>query len=423
MDVPNSNYPNMSRKDFYKELRLRGYHYNESFRAVKEARSDGLCGKIEWKYNWVTFMDAMLQIQIVGTDSRTLLLPTKIQKLRINGAHHFNMMSNIDPENRFIDVYVDQENNRIVSGGIEMIGVHASPVQRRRPPGIPVLEKYKFLPHFPSPTLGVSDAIRTCVQIALENNPVIRMKIVEVDTDGRSAIIKNFLDCIEDLPQVTGDFVLLSNQTIEDMPPTIHIEDGKLSTQSNCHFVVIGGLSGELNESAVETSHKSLVENGYLLVREHTTSNVDSLLLPENFKMIAVIPLDSNEEVLLLLQYQSVKTIYLDPILIEVSERDTEFKWIEQVHQALANKSQTVLYAYNENLNGLIGLVNCLRKEPDGNLVSCFFVNDKSAPPFSLTDIFYSNQHALGLAINVYQNVSYCILKPASFSNDIFLLT
>uniref|UniRef100_T1P9U1 Fatty acid synthase n=1 Tax=Musca domestica TaxID=7370 RepID=T1P9U1_MUSDO len=402
--VPETDYPMMSTRDFYKELRLRGYHYNGAFKAVNEARGDGLFGKIEWKYNWVTFMDAMLQIQILGTDSRSLLLPTKIRKLRIYGVHHFDLMCKMDPDNRVFDVYVDSKNNRIVSGGIELIGVHASPVQRRRPPGIPVLEKYQFLPHFPSPVLAKSDAVRACVQIALENTPALKLRIVEVDTDGRDSLITDFLDSIEDLPQVTGDYMLLSKRTFPDLHTSVHVEDGKLSSLSNCYFVIIGGLGGLVNESTIKIAGKSLIENGFMVVRERTASNIDSLVIPDKFNLIAAIPLDNNEEVILLLQYRPKSVNIVEPVLIEVSESDDEFNWVTKVQQALSTKVPVVLYAINEKVNGLIGLVNCLRKEPEGSIVSCFFVDDENAPKFALSDSFYASQHALGLAVNVYRH-------------------
>ncbi|KAM7359337.1 fatty acid synthase 3 [Cochliomyia hominivorax] len=398
-----SDFPMIAKKDFYKELKLRGYHYNGSFQAVKEARSDGHYGKVEWKYNWVTFIDAMLQIHILGTDIRNLLLPTKFRKLRIYGLHHFNLLTNMDPENRVFDVYVDHQSNRIVAGGIELVGLEASAVQRRKPPGVPVLEKYNFLPHFPSPAVNISDAARICVQLALENTPTLKMKFVEVDTDGRLPIVSNFFDSIEDLPAVTGDYIFLSSQTLTDVPGAIHIENGKLSTQSNCNFIIVGGLGGKLNEEAIKTAYKSLTENGYLVVRECTTSNINNLIVPEHFNMLAVIPNENNEEVILLLQKIN-KKFNMEPLIIEVNDTDHEFQWLTQIQQAIANKTSVIVYAFNQKLNGLIGLVNCLRKEPDGNLVTAFFVDDSSAPPFSLNDPFYGNQYALRLAINVYKN-------------------
>ncbi|KAH8379368.1 hypothetical protein KR009_004445 [Drosophila setifemur] len=400
-----SNFPMIAKKDFYKELRLRGYHYNGSFKAVHRARSDGLFGQVEWNYNWVTFMDAMLQIQILGTDSRTLLLPTKIRKLRINGVHHFNLMTKMDPENRVFDVYVDHKYDRIVAGGIELVGLHASPVQRRRPPGIPVLEKYLFLPFSNAPPLSLENAARTCVQLALENNPVLKMKLVEVDSDGKKTVLNEFLESIEDLPVITGDFMLLTSQKLEDIP-NVHIENGNLSTQSNCHFVISGGFDGERNEDVIETAKKVLVDNGYLIVREKPDFNCGKLETLDQFRVITIIPIDNNEEIFVLLQKVPNK-LQIQPVVVKVSESDGTFEWITSIQTAISTKTLVVVYSFNEDLNGVIGLVNCLRKEPDGNLVRCFFIDDKNAPEFDLTHPFYAAQLSLGLAFNIYRNGSW----------------
>lgn len=75
--LPQSEFPIMQERDFYKELRLRGYHYSGAFRSVLEARGDGLYGKVRWDLNWISFMDCLLQINILSKDSRSLLLPTR----------------------------------------------------------------------------------------------------------------------------------------------------------------------------------------------------------------------------------------------------------------------------------------------------------------------------------------------------------
>ncbi|EDV90847.1 GH19666 [Drosophila grimshawi] len=408
-----SKFPMLAKKDFYKELRLRGYHYNGAFQPVRSARADGLYGTVEWDYNWVTFMDAMLQIQILGTDSRSLLLPTKIRKLRINGIPHFDVINKMDPENRIIDVYVDHKNNRIVAGGIEVIGLHASLVQRRKPPGIPVLEQYEFLPYLPAPEMTLSNAARICVQLALENMSISKVKLVEVDTDGRDNVLAKFIDAIEDLPIVTGEYMYLTDRKIDEIPG-IHIENGKVENLSNYHFIVAGGTRGDLNEDVIMNAQKVLVDNGYLLLRERPTTNISNLKLPEQFHLITVIPIDNNEEVFVLLQNIS-KKLQLQPTVVKVSDSDMKFEWISQVQSAISMKSAVVAYAFNEKHNGLVGLVNCLRKEPDGNLVTCFYIDDPKAPEFNLADPFYSSQFALGLAFNIYRHVSIYICELKYF--------
>jgi hypothetical protein len=56
----------------------------------------GLTGKIRWSNNWVTFMDNMLQAWLFVADTRSLFVPTEIQKLTIDVRQHINYVQSLD---------------------------------------------------------------------------------------------------------------------------------------------------------------------------------------------------------------------------------------------------------------------------------------------------------------------------------------
>ena len=84
----NNEEEHMTTKDIYKELKLRGYQYSGLFRGLHSASVSNNKGHVAWKNNWVTFMDTMLQMHIIGHDTRDLYVPTSIEKLTINPALH-----------------------------------------------------------------------------------------------------------------------------------------------------------------------------------------------------------------------------------------------------------------------------------------------------------------------------------------------
>lgn len=90
----------MTTKDIYKELRLRGYQYSGIFRSLKSASVSGTKGHIAWMSNWVTFLDNMLQIMILGMDTRNLYIPTKIRKIVIDTKLHQQEIRKLDVEDR-----------------------------------------------------------------------------------------------------------------------------------------------------------------------------------------------------------------------------------------------------------------------------------------------------------------------------------
>lgn len=55
---------------------------------------------------------------------------------------------------------------------------------------------------------------------------------------------------------------------------------------------------------------------------------------------------------------------------MKISEKDS-FTWISTLKEYIKDPTiqSIILVAENEKINGLIGLVNCLRKEPGGEIV------------------------------------------------------
>ena len=78
--------------DVYKELRLRGYDYNDIFKGILKSDSRGCIGELEWNENWISFIDTMLQFSILGQNTRELYLPTRLQKAIINPKVHIQML-------------------------------------------------------------------------------------------------------------------------------------------------------------------------------------------------------------------------------------------------------------------------------------------------------------------------------------------
>lgn len=395
---PESDYPMLQSHDFYKELRLRGYHYEGGFKGVKEVRGDGMCAKVKWDSNWISFLDCLLQVQIVANDSRSLILPTRIQKLRINATDHIRMASQLDPAHPYFDVKMCKTLGILVCGGVEVFGMHTSTVNRRKFAGNLVLESYKFVKHFPSAILRKSDAVRVCVQLAIENNPTLKIKVVEVDTTSQIPIIDEFQRALEDLPLITADLMLLTPQDID--LGKIHVENGHLKSQTNCYFLIL--RDGLANLQSIETSLLSLRDNGYLVLRE--TQSVDLILktlVPSGLQLLALIRF--GEETLVL--YRKIKKRILEiPRVIFVQSND--YEWLPELRTSI-KEVPVILVAQNEKLSGILGLVNCIRKESLDNSLSCVFIDDDQAPQFDINDPFYSSQINLGLAINVYRDVNF----------------
>lgn len=399
-DIPEphtNGYPTLLSKDFYKELRLRGYHYHGLFKSVEEARGDGLMGKVKWNSNWVSFMDCLLQIHIVGQDSRSLLLPTGIQKLLINPKAHIAALGGgLENDNVVLDVYSCKHSNILRSGGIEIRGLQASPVSRRKPPGVPVLESYQFVPHLPTPFLSTSEMARFCVQLALENVPTNKVLSVEIDSyDDREPISEYMQHALGDLPLVTAEINYLTSKDIK--LGNVIVEDNKICSYKNCLFLTKTNCISDIE--FLESAVYHIQEGGFLLARERNEIKLKFLnQLPQQFQLIAIVP--TKEETVVVLQYNKQK-LQNQQQVVKVSSRS--YEWLDELRQAI-KKGPVLAYSEKEELSGIVGLVNCIRKEPNGLNLKCLFIDDQRAPPFDINHQFYKSHLQLGLAVNLFKN-------------------
>jgi hypothetical protein len=71
-------------KEIYRRFRLLGYEYLKEFRGIHASDLDGTNLLLNWKNNWVTFLDTLLQSGIKAQNQVHTELPIEIRKLVIN---------------------------------------------------------------------------------------------------------------------------------------------------------------------------------------------------------------------------------------------------------------------------------------------------------------------------------------------------
>ncbi|XP_049879210.1 fatty acid synthase-like [Pectinophora gossypiella] len=402
--IPESSGPNikhMLTKDFYKELRLRGYQYSGLFRGVLGCNVEGTRGRLSWVNNWVTFMDCMLQMKIIGHDTRGLFVPTRIEKLCIDANMHYNAISKMNPDSnkQSFEIRVYPDVDVIRAGGVEIRGLHATPIPKRVPLGVPVLEKNEFVANFGKSKMKVEDILRANIQLILENIQTYKVKSIELideeyKANGLEPLMEAIAEVLGDLPLVQAENLILTEETLE-MPSNITVENKKVSGESNA--VMFIGANLLKRPEVLQQGITTLRDKCFVISREKERPN------PKDYsdKYDIVTIQDTGLEYLVLLR----KRVGARPAkFVKIQASDDSFSWIEKVKEELKEGQKVVLYCQDEQFNGLLGLVNCLRREPGGEVIHGFLIADPSAPPFNPDLEIYEVQLDKDLAINVLQD-------------------
>ncbi|XP_046964151.1 fatty acid synthase-like [Vanessa cardui] len=388
-------------KDFYKELRLRGYQYSGPFRGVLKCNVESTRGRLAWVENWVTFMDCMLQMKIIGQDTRGLYVPTRIEKLSIDANMHYDALSkmNTDPTQQSFEIRVYPYIDIIRAGGVEIRGLHATPISRRSPLGVPVLEKNIFIPNFGKSKMKIDDILRSNVQLVLENIQTYKVKCIEIVDDEYKSnelepILEKVADVLGDLPLVQADLTVISEEPIE-MPSNISVEIKKIIGEKNT--LIIFGANLLQRPEVLKNALAALRYKGFIMSREIKSINPKD----HSDKYDIITMYDTGFEYIVLFR----KRVDVKPAkYIKIDSTDQTFAWIDKVKAELEVGQKVVLYSQYECINGLLGLTNCLRREPGGETVFGLLISEiPSAPPFNPELEFYEEQLDKDLAINVYQ--------------------
>lgn len=381
----------LQENDFYKEMRLRGYYHKDLFRAVVESSTNGLEGKIKWNSEWTTFIDCLLQFQVLTKDTRMLVLPTKFRKLVINPSIHRNILNG--SEDKIVEVITCPFLKIIQSGGVEIHEFEGRAVNRRPTSIEPVLESHRFVPHFPAtPVLSKIDAAKFCVQLLLETSPTARIVSVEIDSnDNIELMSENIFEGLSDLPTITSELNYLTSKTATI--DNVNVSQGELSDFKDVNFIIKSQCVQDLN--FLETAKAALAPGGFIISIEPNGTKLP-VFLDESLQLLATV--QTEKDLILLTQFKKVE--YVQPsTVIKVTEKVDE--WLEPLKLAV-KRGSVLIYSQHEELSGILGLVNCLRREyPD---LKCVFIDDSTAPLFDINHPFYQLQLRLGLSINVYKN-------------------
>ena len=162
----------LSKSDVYKELRLRGYDYGPTFQGIESATQDGLKGKLLWNGNWVSFIDTMLQMSVLGLPGRGLRLPTRIRYIRVDprqqpyeeeeenendndGDSNDDKTTKKDKAEEFLEFSMNPFTDMCVAGGVELHGLHTTVAPRKQDKqNAPSLEEFRFIPYFEPNIVG-----------------------------------------------------------------------------------------------------------------------------------------------------------------------------------------------------------------------------------------------------------------------------
>jgi len=245
--------------------------------------------------------------------------------------------------------------------------------------------------------------------LAVENHQIVKVKAVELVEDeddvaveclSSSLLVKAF----DETPLIQTNITLLTSPNRfnpADLSPNISIEDFKKSSINDKALIVAGFNLLSKKQSSLKRLLSFLREDGYLLTREKCNV-IDYKKYLQQYELNVILEKRTDKEMIVLLKKKfSVK----ERIIVYIS--NDNFNWLENLKQLVSDEnkldknSRIIIVGEGDFKCGLLGFINCLRKESGNERVRSVLVQDEEAPKFFLQDPFHVQQLEKDMTINV----------------------
>ncbi|KAJ6642503.1 Fatty acid synthase [Pseudolycoriella hygida] len=394
--------PILNTSDVYKELRLRGHNFADDFKVIAEARMDGCFGQLKCKTNnLTTIIDGMIQMILLSKDTRSLLTPVEIRRVRIDLNNQLNRLRGCCANGEeLVPAYHSNEIFTTVCDCIEITGVVLNRVERDQPDGLEVLQTYQFVPLIDPHFSNCFDALSVCAALAMEKIQEDRVTLLEVSPGDSNPSIECFYKFFRQMPLIDADLTIqtestnLSKLKIE----SIKWKDVSSSLEDEHYTFVVMNKCVQSNKY-LEMATRSLSRGGFFISIDSINENVT---VGHDFTVISRIRCID----LIITLMQRITNEYDNYKIIHIDSSDEQFTWLEKVQKTNASDN-VLLVAQHDKTSGILGLLNCLRLEFDTKYLRCVIIEDEHAPPFDVNIPLYKNQLILQLPINIYRNAKW----------------
>ncbi|XP_043492367.1 fatty acid synthase-like [Polistes fuscatus] len=168
----------LSKEDIYSNLLLRGYKYRESYNIIRGLSKSCSNGTLEWNNDWTLLLEGLIQVQIINSKNRNILMPSMIKKLVIDVEQLTEQMN----EKKGLPIKYEKRINTIACPGITAIGIELKEILIENRASEIIMDELRFIENVKKTKMDMDD-------VTLEKE----------DKFKRTVVVTNQKDCIDKL--------------------------------------------------------------------------------------------------------------------------------------------------------------------------------------------------------------------------------
>ncbi|WAR04779.1 FAS-like protein [Mya arenaria] len=400
----------LTKEDIYQELKLMGYDYGPDFRGIVKSDINVQQVMLEWKGDWIPFLDLLFQMKIFQENSRALKIPRMMSFLEISPQDTSLKIKQSD----IVPAQVNVVAKTIQARGVVLGNTQYATINRRKEAQFPTLMSYSFRPYIDTQTERdtdhLKDVLHDMLSIACENTP-IKLRVFTCCANKTSEYLRDSMV-----------YQLRHSASFEqEMPNRVSSinSSGKESTfegaqaQTDLYDIIVKETTEETLLPNIDDLLPNLKTNGFILfliapiISQTDNRSVADILNSKcgvsrsaKCKIVALRKCTVYSFVCLL--RKSCLKLKTEEKIIEIPA--TGFQWVYELQNVLKTRDELEadrIWLYSEDVSsGIVGLVNSLRQEPSGDQIRCVFLASKTQNPSA--EKFIKDRKDLDLVFNIH---------------------
>ncbi|XP_033220326.1 fatty acid synthase-like isoform X2 [Belonocnema kinseyi] len=369
----------LKESDIYTELKMRGFQYSGSFRSIRKASMNGSSGTLNWRNDWTTFLDGMLQMYVFGNDTRQTQLPLSIKKILID----VNMQEEITKNSEEILVTVDHGLNLINSGGVQITGITVESVLPDPETRKSLIEGMAVIPYTDGALMTTTDILQIILQLSTEKENEENLIYIIEEADNERKDYQRILE------EIAKNFKL-QLKTVS----TAWLKNGKTKSE-NVTLVIISDAKVCIKSDFI----KLLDDKAFLLTIVDSNNGTDLIKKLESTGLGMVLNKCPSVDQMMLV-FRKRKSIRKTSIM-EIN--DDKYDWSKDVQAKLnfQNCERMVVLNNTKDSINYLEILDLLQEVSGREKIRFFDIRDPKASKFSLNDPFYQSQLQMDLIFNV----------------------
>ncbi|KAJ2942971.1 hypothetical protein O0L34_g15161 [Tuta absoluta] len=206
----------LNNDDIYQLLFEKGYQYRNDFKSIQKANMSLNIASLKWNNNWVTFLDSIMQMNVLRQDHEGISQPLYVKRISIDAMYHNYQISTSMKTDGLLDAVYSEIHNTTRCGGllVEQLSFKDKPSLLRH---TVALKELKFIPFIQDSNEDILETLYVYLQIISENLYKDKLNVVWISDSKENIVLEGIQYLLTSPPVLKLNIITIKKKEITNI--------------------------------------------------------------------------------------------------------------------------------------------------------------------------------------------------------------